>query len=220
MTTVSSSDDGPSSTSAPAYLGPAISRERPRQHRRSGDMEVVPPFRSSLRKAGGKPSHDPDTSGASLADLQGMALVPPAVDPDLPDAADVDLPDLTDAVETLAGSGSGLDVHWVEEEAVPAYLESWEEPGKEASDPVELVGENSLSGGREVEVEPVGTGPDADRWDSADVRARELALRLEEIAVALRRHGPSGALRQRPTDPLSALIIGYLLGSAENRDRS
>jgi len=45
----------------------------------------------------------------------------------------------------------------------------------------------------------------------------EFAARLERIAQVLREHGPVGALTQPDADPLTGLITGYLLGSAESR---
>jgi hypothetical protein len=55
--------------------------------------------------------------------------------------------------------------------------------------------------------------------DRATEQAREMAARLEQIARALREHGPAGALSQPGGDPLAALITGYLLGSSQRRDR-
>jgi hypothetical protein len=51
-------------------------------------------------------------------------------------------------------------------------------------------------------------------------RVLEVADRLERIARTLRQHGAAGPIVERETDPLGALITGYLLGYFEGSGRT
>jgi hypothetical protein len=51
-----------------------------------------------------------------------------------------------------------------------------------------------------------------------EARVRAIAERLERIARTLRERGSAAPLAEQPTDPLGALITGYLLGFSEAND--
>jgi hypothetical protein len=129
--------------------------------------------------------------------------------------------------------GSPAEHPWVEEEALGAYVEPWDEAEFQAQETAVLRDVEPASGRAEATPaavvavypsdEPAAAGDDppsgaAVAADPATEQAREMAARLERIARALREHGPAGALGQPGGDPLAALITGYLLGSSQRPD--
>ncbi|MEX0912054.1 MAG: hypothetical protein WD031_01390 [Gemmatimonadota bacterium] len=146
--------------------------------------------------------------------------------PGLPAADDGEEPDASDAGHALTDAASA------------AVSEGWDDTGgwyeegetlllgeTETEDELALVDLETSAAPADAATEsvapthPSAAGPSdpARRLFDRELPVDDIAARLERIARTLRTAGPEASLAEHRTDPLGALIAGYLLGLGESR---
>lgn len=177
------------------------------------ELEPGPPLEDEAAEPAPAVAHVEESTDDSLPWLVRPGLGPVA------EPGAIDEGETPTAGDALAQQSVRLDLNDEWETDQLAVLE--EEDGS-AEDVFESDAElfarlfDELEGsGTPVEPERHEIAPTSTPAESDPRQIEEVAARLERIARSLRERGPAGPLAGEATDPLGALITGYLLGLAE-----
>lgn len=183
---------------------------------------LAPPLRAKPAGEAARRTEPTDSSAEELPWLTGSALPMEAPTP----AADDDLElvdelysgarevDLSDDQQTDWGTPADLD------EPADVWSAGPTEEQPEDEDLFDNLVRETDVGGRSEEEGLMDEPPEFLPTTGADSqRVEEIAMRLERIARSLREGGAAGPLTGQGTDPLGALITGYILGVSESAGR-